>query len=342
MIRMLVQEAVQAGARQEKACELLGVSVRTLERYQKEGAEEDRRQGPVGSPKNALSALERQRLLALANSPEFRELSPKQLVPRLADQGQYVASESTFYRVLKQAEQLKHRRDSRPATHARPKEHVAEAPNRVWSWDITYLRSPVRGRFYYLYLIVDVFSRKIMGWDVHEEESAAHASQLIAESCARHGVDATGLVLHSDNGGPMKGSTMLSTLQRLGVVPSFSRPGVSDDNPYSEALFRTLKYRPGYPSSPFESLEAALLWVEGFVGWYNTEHRHSALRFVTPNQRHSGQERQLLAERDALYQQARQRNPHRWKGNTRCWEPAGPVRLNPRIAAQREPEEKAA
>ena len=342
MMLTWVEEAVKGGARQQQACELLGVSERTLERYKKAVDQEDQRRGPKSKPANALSEQERAELQRLANSPEYRELSPKQLVPRLADKGQYVASESTFYRVLRQNEQLTHRQESRAAAHARPKEQVAAAPNCVWSWDITYLRSPVRGRFYYLYLIMDVFSRKIMGWDVHEEESSRHAAELIAQSCARHRVAASSLVLHSDNGGPMKGSTMLGTLKRLGVVPSFSRPGVSDDNPYSEALFRTLKYRPGYPKGPFESLEAALLWVEGFVGWYNTEHRHSALCFVTPEQRHSGQDHGLFAARRALYEQARELSPLRWKGKLRRWESAGPVHLNPRTGSELEAAKKAA
>ncbi len=136
-------------------------------------------------------------------------------------------------------------------------------------------------------------------------------------------------MLHSDNGGPMKGSTMLATLQRLGVVASFSRPRVSDDNPYSEALFRTLKYRPGYPSRPFASLEKASLWVAGFVRWYNTEHLHSAIRFVTPEDRHAGQEGEILRQRQRVYERARRDNPKRWSGATRNWQPIKAVYLNP-------------
>lgn len=143
------------------------------------------------------------------------------------------------------------------------------------------------------------------------------------------GVNVNGLVLHSDNGGPMKGSTMLATLQRLGVVPSFSRPGVSDDNPFSEALFRTMKYRPGYPGKPFASIEQARAWVTGFVGWYNNSHRHSGIRFVTPDERHSGRDVDILARRAAVYEQARRRRPERWAGSTRNWTPVGAVYLNP-------------
>ena len=145
----------------------------------------------------------------------------------------------------------------------------------------------------------------------------------------REGVLGDDLVLHSDNGSPMKGATMLATLQRLGVMPSFSRPSVSDDNPYSEALFKTLKYHPGFPDKPFESLEEAQRWVAGFVRWYNELHRHSALRFVTPGQRHRGEDIAVLEQRHALYEAAKVGHPERWSGSTRNWEPEGTVYLNP-------------
>ncbi len=181
--------------------------------------------------------------------------------------------------------------------------------------------------FYYLYLIVDVYSRKIVAWTVHDEERAQLAAELATEACYREGVVPGEVVLHADNGSPMKGATMLATLHQLGIVASFSRPRVSDDNPFSEALFRTLKYRPEYPDQPFTGLGAARAWVERFVDWYNNEHRHSALRFVTPVQRHDGHDRALLAERHEVYQCARETHPERWSGHTRNWEPAGPVSL---------------
>jgi hypothetical protein len=162
---------------------------------------------------------------------------------------------------------------------------VATAPNQVWSWDITYLRSPVRGIFYYLYMIVDVFSRKVVGKVVHYTECQVCAAALIQAACDAEGVDPNNLTIHSDNGGPMKGATMVATMERLGVAQSFSRPRVSDDNPFSEALFRTVKYRPEYPSGPFATLDAARAWVDWFVGWYNHQHLHSAISFVTPAQR---------------------------------------------------------
>ena len=211
----------------------------------------------------------------------------------------------------------------------RPREHVATGPNQVFSWDITYLRSPIRGSFYYLYMILDIWSCKVMAAAVYHEESTDLAAELFQRTCRRHGLDPEGVVLHSDNGSPMKGSTMLATLKRLGVVSSFSRPRVSDDNPYSEAIFRTLKYRPEYPSGPFASLEEARLWVEGFVRWYNTEHLHSAIRFVTPEDRHAGRQEEILQRRQRVYERARRRNPRRWSGATRNWQPIRNVYLNP-------------
>lgn len=332
----LVEEAVAAGARRLKACEVLEIDVRTLQRWQKALQEEsslaDGRKPAAAKrvPANKLSDAERQQIVAICNQAPFRSLPPSQIVPRLADDGEYIASESSFYRVLREAEQVHRRgRAQTPHTPVRPAGFQATGPNQVWSWDITFLAFSIRGAFYRLYLVLDVFSRKIVGWEVHENESADHASVLIRKACLAEGICADGLVLHADNGGPMKGATMLATLQKLGVVPSFSRPSVSDDNPYSESLFRTLKYAPSYPSKPFESIEAARKWVHGFVHWYNHEHRHSAIRYVTPEQRHRGADSALLKQRQAVYEAARQSRPERWSGKIRNWDPVTEVWLNP-------------
>jgi transposase InsO family protein len=207
--------------------------------------------------------------------------------------------------------------------------HCAVRANQVWSWDITYLPTVIRGRFLRLYLVIDVWSRRIVGWEVHEDESAERAATLIQRICAERGVDPNGLVLHSDNGKPMRGNTMIATLQWLGIVPSFSRPHVCNDTPYSEALFRTLKQTPAYPRLPFTSRDAARQWVARFVSWYNTEHRHSAIRYVTPDQRHTGADVAILARRRRLYERARQRTPARWSGKIRNWAPIAAVLLNP-------------
>jgi transposase InsO family protein len=177
--------------------------------------------------------------------------------------------------------------------------------------------------------VVDLYSRKVVGWQVHDHESAEAASALVTEACLVEAVCRDQLVLHADNGAPMKGETLLVTLQSLGVMPSFSRPSVSADNPFSEALFRTLKYRPWYPERPFASLAEARAWVEQFVGCYNNEHHHSAIRFLTPAQRHRGEDPVLLAQRHAVDQTARAKNPTRWSRHTRDWTPVGSVWLNP-------------
>ena len=325
----MARQAVENGARRHMVCEILGISVRTLQRWERDPDQEDQRAGPKSEPGNSLSKAEEKLVVAVANSPCFRELSPSQIVPILAESGVYIASEATFYRILRKEKLLAHRERAKPAKHSRPTEHVATGPNQVWSWDITYLRSSVKGKFYYLYLVVDVFSRMIVGWAVHEEDSSDLAGALITEACLRQGVDPDKLILHSDNGGPMKGATMLATLQWLGIVPSFSRPKVSDDNAYSEALFRTLKYRPEYPSVPFQSLEESRSWTSKFERWYNHEHRHSGIKFVSPASRHSGEDAAILLRRKEAYEEARRKNPNRWSRGIRNWNRITEVRLNP-------------
>ena len=329
MIIELINEAVTCGAPLEKSATTMGLSVRTVIRWQQSDVGDDRRKAPGGSPANKLSEQERMQIVQVANSAAYRDMSPKQIVPKLADQCIYIGSESSFYRVLKEQKMINHRQRAKPATQHQPNEHVATGPCQVWSWDITYLRSPVRGSFFYLYMIMDVWSRKIMAATVFEEESMDLSARLFTRTCFAHSVDPEGLVLHSDNGGPMKGSTMLATLQKLGVVPSFSRPKVSDDNPYSESLFRTMKYRPEYPCQAFEDLDHAQQWVDDFVCWYNTCHLHSAIRFVTPDDRHYAREHHILANRQFVYNQARRRHPNRWTRQTRNWNPVLLVRLNP-------------
>jgi putative transposase len=267
--------------------------------------------------------------MAVMNSPDYCGMSPKQIVPALAEKGTYLASESTMYRLLRNHKQLKHREPIHPRTPRPKPSQVATGPNQLWSWDITYLKSSVRGLFFYLYLVVDVWSRKIVGWTVEPKESAEYASDLIWQICEATGLDPAGIVLHSDNGGPMRGSTMLATLQWLGIVPSFSRPHVRDDNPYSEALFRTLKYRPSYPRRPFANIEEARAWVADFVDWYNNHHRHSGINFVTPADRHEGRHVAILKQRQKVIEQARAKHPERWTGDIRSCTPVDTVYLNP-------------
>ena len=329
MIVALIDEAVGAGARVEVACAELGLSARTIQRWRTQGVGEDRREGPKSPPTNKLDEEERRRVRAVAISPEFRDCSPHEIVPLLADRGEYVASESTFYRVLREANLAERRSTARPPRNNKPRELVAVAPNQVWSWDITYLPTTVRGQFYYLYMILDVFSRKIVGWEVNASECMELSSSFVRGVFEAERIVPSQLVLHSDNGGPMKGATMRATLEDLGVAQSLSRPRVSDDNPFSESLFRTLKYCPEYPATPFASIDDARAWVEEFVHWYNHEHLHSGVRFVTPAARHAGLDGAILDQRHRVYTGARERNPERWSGKTRDWSRVDRVTLNP-------------
>jgi len=330
VILVLIAEAEAGGAGLRAACAIVGISQRTIERWRARPDGADRRSGSRHEASNALSATERARLVAVMTAPAYADLSPKQLVPRLADEGRYLASESTMYRLQRQLGLRASRRPGRRTHVSRATTvHRAERPCQVWSWDITWLPTVVRGRYLYLYLVMDVWSRRIVGWDVFERETPDLAATLIQRICLDDEVDPKGLILHSDNGKPMRGATMIATLQWLGVVPSFSRPHVSNDNPYSESLFRTLKHTPAYPSLPFASIEQARAWVARFVAWYNGTHRHSSIRYVTPDQRHYGREGAVLAKRHALYARARAKRPQRWSRDTRNWTPVGTVVLNP-------------
>lgn len=323
----LIREACDEGARKEKACELLGLTLRTVQRWERHGTC-DQRKGSRAVPANKLSESEREKVLEIANSPEFADSSPSQIVPTLADQGTYVCSESTFHRILREEKMNAHRQMSKPNSKERPEPYVATAPNQVWSWDITYLPTQTKGLFLYMYMVLDIYSRKIVGCQVFSVESGDLASELIMDACLREGISKDQLVLHSDNGAPMKSATMLAKLQELGVVPSFSRPSVSDDNPFSESAFRTMKYHPTYPHCPFSSLESARQWADGFVHWYNHHHLHSGIRFVPPSSRHDGKDVEILKRRHEVYQLAKERHPERWSGKTRNWDPVESVALN--------------
>jgi putative transposase len=323
--------AVTQGARLNKACGIVGLSPRTLQRWrQTEELREDGRVNRTFTPGHKLSEAERAEVIATVNREEFKQLTPHQIVPRLAERSEYLASESTFYRILKAENLLAHRHACRaPRQVSKPKALVATGPNQLYSWDITYLATTVKGLFFYLYLFMDIFSRKIVGWQVYAEESSAYAADVIKDICQLECIDRDQVILHSDNGSPMKGATLLATLQQLGILPSLSRPSVSNDNPYSEALFKTLKYRPEYPLQPFSELGEARTWVADFVAWYNFEHRHSSIRFVTPGQRHKGQDIEILSQRKATYQAAKMANPARWSKDIRNWEWQAEVYLNP-------------
>jgi putative transposase len=206
---------------------------------------------------------------------------------------------------------------------------VATAPNQVWSWDITYLNTSVKGLYYKLYMFLDIFSRKIVGWEVWEEENGEYAAELVERAVIAESIRKRPLILHSDNGPPMKAVTLKTKLESLGVISSYSRPRVSNDNPYSEALFRTCKYRSNYPVNGFKTIDAAREWVSGFVNWYNNDHYHSGLNFVTPNSRHNGKADKIMEKRKKVYNTAKDIHPERWTRKIRNWELPDTVALNP-------------
>jgi len=325
-----LDEAVLAGSRKAPACTELGITLRTAQRWQEdETLRIDARTTVNKLPSNKLAESERAAILAVCNSAPYASLPPSQIVPRLADEQVYLASESIFYRVLKAAAQG-HRRGRAQATRKSPTptSHCASGPNQVWSWDSTYLPSLVCGRFWYLYLFEDIFSRKAVGGEMYEEESE-HDADLLPQCVRLECADQNQLVLHSDNGAPRKSATLLAKMYELGTTSSRGRSRVSNDNPYSESLFRTLKYCPQWPTTGFATLQAAREWVGRFMEWYNYEHRHSRIRFVTPARRHCGNDKTILAARHAVYETAKANRPQRWSEATRNWQSMGAVMLNP-------------
>ena len=313
----------------------MGIDVRTLQRWKAgQGLTQGdgRAQAVRPLPGHALSPEERAALLAVANEPRFASVPPARIVPMLADEGVYLGSESSMARVLKAAGQNARRgRAKAPKVSRPPTTHIATAPAQVWCWDMTYLPAKVMGRWFHLYLILDLYSRKIVGAEVHDSDSSEHAVHLVRRTALAEGIAAmqTKPVLHGDNGATLKATTVLAMLNWLGVKPSYSRPRVSDDNAFAESLFRTAKYRPEFPVQGFDTLDEARTWAAQFVRWYNEEHRHSAIRYVSPAQRHAGDDQAILAARHALYLQARQHHPARWSGSTRDWSHINAVTLNP-------------
>jgi len=329
----LIDEAVAKKALLSNACTAAGIDRRTYRRWK------DRESGEVvadarpeavrPTPRSRLSKEERELILLTCQLPRFADLPPSQIVPTLADEGLYIGSESSFYRVLHEAQQQHERGRARRRSSAVKTSHETTGINQCWCWDVTYLASPVIGLHYYLYMIVDIWSRKIVGWEVYEKETGELASELMRRAVLAEQCNQSDLILHADNGGPQRSSTLRATLDKLGVRTSFSRPRVSDDNSYSESLFRTIKYRHDFPSDGFASIEAARKWVLTFVTWYNEEHHHGSIRFVSPKERHEGRDNEILDERKRIHEDARQRNPSRWSGKTRTWARPEVVWLNP-------------
>ena len=315
-----IQIARADGARLRPACEIAGIDLRTLQRWKAHAgltAGDGRPQAVRPKLSHALTPDERAQLLSVANLPRFASVPPARIVPMLADEGVYLASESSFCRVLREHGQNTHRgRAKAPKASRPPTTHIATAARQVWCWDMTYLPAAVIGRWFHLYLILDLYSRKIVGWEVHATDDSHHAAHLVQRTALAEGIAmlASKPVLHGDNGSTLKATTVLAMLHHLGVKPSYSRPRVSDDNAYAESLFRTAKYRPEFPAKGFADLDEARAWAAEFVRWYNHDHRHSGIRYVSPAQRHAGEDHAILAARHALYMRAREAKPARWSG----------------------------
>ncbi len=285
----------------------------------------DKRKGSERQIPHKLTEFERQQIIEICCQEMYRDLYPNEIVAKLASQGVYMASEASFYRVMSEERMLSHRRRSKPPMKREKPMVVATGPDQVYSWDITWLRTDIMGMHYYLYMIEDIWSRMIVHWEIHERESSELAGKMLQQLNSKK--DLNGVILHSDNGSPMKGYTMLSKMYSLNVLPSFSRPRVSEDNPYSESLFRTLKYRPLYPGK-FSSIEDAKHWVKGFVHWYNYDHMHSGISYVTPFERHYGKDTEILKARRETYLKAHEKNPGRWSRKPKAWKHEKVVGIN--------------
>jgi putative transposase len=286
----------------------------------------DKRKGCNREVGNKLTESERAEIISVICSLEYVDLTVHQIVAELASKGVYIGSESSIYRILREKKLQKHRSKSRePVKRSKPPEKIATCPNQVYSWDITYLSTKIKGIYYYLYLILDIWSRCIMGWTVKESESKEYAASLIKETVERN--NAKGVCIHADNGSPMRNGTIDVLYEKLGIIKSHSRPRVSTDNPFSESMFKTLKYQINYPEE-FTSIEEALNWVGKFVDWYNNEHTHSGIKYVTPIQRHTGDDIEILERRKQTYKKAKEAHPERWSKGVRNWEKETVVKLN--------------
>jgi len=289
---------------------------------------EDKRKGSHKKVVRKIAPEKKIELLKVVNSAKYCDMSPYEVVPMLLDQGRYICSVRTIYRLLEK-EDLIHQRDGskKRQKRAKPPQRIASGPNMVWCWDITWLAAAIRGLFFYAYVIIDIFDRSIVGWAVHEEESDVHSRSLF-ETLSR-GEDIIFEYLHSDNSSPMKGSTLMAFLDSLNVKVSFSRPRTSNDNPYIESLFKTLKYSSGYPIR-FKDIEHAREWMADFVNWYNTEHLHSSIGYVTPEQLRDGSAADIFKKRNEVMQRAKLENPECWGSrDTICWGAPEEVVLNP-------------
>ena len=291
-------------------CRALGLPRATLYRCWRQ-KEPDTAKRPRPKPDRALSEAERQNILDVLHSKRFCDEPPAEVYASLLDEGRYLCSVRTMYRILKAADELKERRQQSVHPIYTKPELLATAPNQVWSWDITKLKGPVKWSYFHLYVILDIFSRYVVGWMVATRESATLAQRLIEETCLKQKITAEQLTLHADRGSSMKSKLVAMLLADLGVTKTHSRPYVSNDNPFSESQFKTMKYRPEFPAR-FGSIEDARAFCLDFFYWYNNQHHHSGIGFVTPEEMHYGRAEELRKARQFVLNQAHQQHPERF------------------------------
>jgi putative transposase len=290
------------------ACKSMDIARPTY--YRRLGAR-DGQPSPRPAPPRALSIAERQEVLDVLHSDRFVDKAPTEVYATLLDEGTYHCSIRTMYRVLEDAGEVRERRDQVRHSHYKAPELLATAPNQVWSWDITKLLGPVKWTYFYLYVILDIFSRYVVGWMIAHQESSALAKRLIAETCEKQNIQPGQLTVHADRGASMKSKPVALLLSDLGITKTHSRPHVSDDNPYSESQFKTLKYRPGFPDR-FGSIQDARAFCLDFFAWYNTEHRHTGISLLTPGMVHYGKAEAVISQRRIVLSSAFDSHPERF------------------------------
>jgi putative transposase len=294
-----------------KSCRVLGVPRSRLYRYR---AVQEKLQKPLSKPRfhpRSLSREEKSQVRQTLNSERFQDQAPREIYATLLDEGQYLCHWRTMYRILDDYAEVRERRNLLTHPQYKKPELLATGPNQVWSWDITKLLGPVKWTYYYLYVILDIYSRYVVGWMIAAQQTAALARELVRQTCEKQGIHPDELSLHADRGGPMIAKPLALLLADLGVTKTHSRPHVSDDNPFSEAQFKTMKYRPDYPKRFGDQLDARL-WARCFFAWYNHQHHHSGIGLLTPADVHFGRAQQILQQRQQVLEMAYQKHPERF------------------------------
>ncbi|MBN2900016.1 MAG: IS3 family transposase [Clostridia bacterium] len=328
----LIDKAVLAGAKRFKACEILGITIRTYHRWISNPSG-DRRKGADKHIPRKLTDDESKEILHICCNEKYKDMTPYCIYYSLLEEdSRYIASIRSFYRVLRANNKLHHRGNSKPSTSKnRPPEVIATGPNQVWCWDITWLATEIKGVYLYAYKIIDIWDKELVGWEIHDREDEKLARDLFHSLQFKYNLK--GIHLHSDNGHPMKGMSLLSFLYSMKISVSRSRPRVSNDNPFIESYFKTMKYSVCYPGY-FKDINHARSWMADFVDWYNTKHRHSGLNFVTPQQMRSGEYKRIFKKRNQILKAAYEKHPERWSQPPKQWNGQHKVYLNPSLETQ--------